>query len=329
MRAGFALLLARRGRLAGELLGGDAERVAALEGDRAGVAADDLGERGIVAHRRGDDDLAALVVVGHHGGDVGNVAAVILHVEPAAADDPAGEADARGQEHVGELVDEQVGVHAAAEVPVTAPLGVLGPVERLIRGEAELGPQEHLPVDRLGGHLSQERVVPPLADVAVAVVAGLDLHDVADLARGHHVVGHLPDRLGGRLDADGEDLLGPGLGLGDPPGLVDGVAHRLLAIDVLAGVHRVDGHLGVPVVGRADHDGVDVLGGEDLAIVLGDQRAVVLQAAELGDGVEPAADDDPLAVDGNPDVLDFLAAVPDVADADDVDGLALPASCRN
>ena len=69
-------------------------------------------------------------------------------------------------------------------------------------------PEEHLPVDRLGVHVLGERVVPPLAAVAVAVVAGLALHDVADLALGDHLVGHLPARVGGRLDADGEDLLG-------------------------------------------------------------------------------------------------------------------------
>ena len=107
----------------------------------------------VVAHRRGDDHLAALVVVGHHRRHVGDVAAVVLQVEAAAADDPAREADAHRLDQVRELVDEQVGVHAAAEVPVAAPLGELGAVEGHVGGQAELGPQEHLPVDRLGGHV--------------------------------------------------------------------------------------------------------------------------------------------------------------------------------
>ena len=71
-----------------------AERLLALELDRAGVAADHLAELDVVAHRRRDDDLAALVVVGDDRRDVGHVAAVIFEVEAAGADDPPGEPDA-------------------------------------------------------------------------------------------------------------------------------------------------------------------------------------------------------------------------------------------
>ena len=42
---------------------------------------------------------------------------------------------------------------------------------------------------------------------------------------------------------------------------------RLLAVHVLAGLHRLDGDLRVPVVGRADGDDVDVLAIEHLAVV--------------------------------------------------------------
>ena len=73
----------------------------------------------------------------------------------------------------------------------------------------------------------------------------------------------LPARVGRRLHADGEDLLGLLDRLGDLAGLVDRVGHRLFAVDVLAGLHGVDRHLGVPVVGRGDQDGVDVLALED------------------------------------------------------------------
>ena len=38
-----------------------------------------------------------------------------------------------------------------------------------------------------------------------------------------------------------------------------GVRHRLLAVDVLAGAHRVDDDLLVPVVGNGGDDAVDVL----------------------------------------------------------------------
>ena len=159
----LAPVLARRGGLALDLLGRDPEALPSVERDRAGVAADDLAELGVVAHRGRDDHLATLVVVGHHRRHVGHVAAVVLEVEPAAADDPAREPDAHRLDQVGELVHEQVGVHAAAEVPVTPPLGVLGAVERLVGSQAEVGPQEHLPVDRLGVHVLDQRIIPPLA----------------------------------------------------------------------------------------------------------------------------------------------------------------------
>ena len=49
--------------------------------------------------------------------------------------------------------------------------------------------------------------------------------------------------------------------------LVDGQRQRLLAVDVLAGPHRLDGDLGVPVIGGRDHDRVDILPVEDLPVV--------------------------------------------------------------
>ena len=100
--------------------------------DRRQVAADHLAELHVVAHRRGDDDLAALVVVGDHGGHVRHVAAVVLEVDAAAADHARREAHAHRRDQVRRLVDEQVGEHAAAEGPVAAPLRLHGPVERLL-----------------------------------------------------------------------------------------------------------------------------------------------------------------------------------------------------
>ena len=41
--------------------------------------------------------------------------------------------------------------------------------------------------------------------------------------------------------------------------LGDGIGQRLLQIDVLAGLERMDGHEGMPVVGRGNLDGIDIL----------------------------------------------------------------------
>jgi hypothetical protein len=99
----------------------------------------------------------------------------------------------------------------------------------------------------------------------------------------------LEDRFGGeaaQLGADEPDVADPtvaddgcgaaesglrallGSGLDDPPRaagdiyhgatLDDGKGHRLLAIDILAGLHRGDGHGGVPVVGGGDEHDVQV-----------------------------------------------------------------------
>ena len=45
----------------------------------------------------------------------------------------------------------------------------------------------------------------------------------------------------------------------DGPALGDRVGQRLFAVDVLAGIGGGDADQAVPVVGRADADGVDVL----------------------------------------------------------------------
>ena len=61
--------------------------------------------------------------------------------------------------------------------------------------------------------------------------------------------------------------------------------HGLLAIDVLACPHRIDGCLFVPVVRRADNDGVDILARQDFFVVTGRKDVVapeflaVLEAA--------------------------------------------------
>jgi hypothetical protein len=68
--------------------------------------------------------------------------------------------------------------------------------------------------------------------------------------------------------------------------------HRFFEVDVLAGVHRVDGDLLVPMIGRGDDHGVDVGPREHLAIVargedvlspelLGARQAAVV---DVGDG---------------------------------------------
>ncbi len=228
------------------------------------------------------------------------------------------------------LVDEQVGEHAAAERPVAAPLGPHGPVERhllrrrsqLLAVDVELVAQPHVPVDRRGCHVLRERVVAPLAADVVAVVARLALEDVADLAGLDVIVGGQPGRVGHRLHADRHDLVLLLGGVDDGDRLGDRARHRLFHVDVLAGVHGVQGHAGVPVVGRGDADHVHVLLVENDAVVLADVFLVSLvQAAGLRRRVEAAA----LAVGvlGVAALAQREIAVPHVADGDGADALGL------
>ena len=72
-----------------------------------------------------------------------------------------------------------------------------------------------------------------------------------------------------------------------------GAGHRLLAVDVLAGVGRVDRDLCVPVIRRGDHDGIDVRVLEHLGVALIARRAPPGRRA-TGTGVRLGRVDGPL-----------------------------------
>ncbi len=84
-----------------------------------------------------------------------------------------------------------------------------------------------------------------------------------------------------------------GADLEDPAGLLDDLLdqlpfvdrqrERLFAVDVLAGLHRLDRDLRVPVIGRGDHHRVDVFAIEDLAIVFVGVRLLALLLFRLLD----------------------------------------------
>jgi len=61
------------------------------------------------------------------------------------------------------------------------------------------------------------------------------------------------------------------------------VDHGFFEVDVLASFDGVDGGLFVPVVGGGDEDGVDVLAGEDLAVVAGGEEVGAPQLFGVGE----------------------------------------------
>ena len=159
-----------------------------------------------------------------------------------------------------ELVRAEVRDHAVPVALVEAPAGGLvdGRDERVVLpvlGRA----LPHIPC--LGAHPLRERGARLAASVAHPVVAAGDRDESArDLPAvaverehlGEDVVG-VAAPLVARLERDARLLRHARhrLALGDRE------RHRLLAEHVLAGLHRGDGDDGVPVVGRADADGVD------------------------------------------------------------------------
>ena len=121
-------------------------------------------------------------------------------------------------------------------------------------------------------------------------------------------------------------------GLEYDAGLGDGVAHRapfadgqregLLAVNVLSRLASFDHGDGVPVVGRAYFDGVDILATEDFVVIdvrvatLRDARRVVLAVVLLDQALGGLATAE-LAVP----VAEALAV--DVANGDDLDAIIL------
>ena len=78
---------------------------------------------------------------------------------------------------------------------------------------------------------------------------------------------------------------------------------RLFAVDVLAGLNRVDGRQGVPVIGRADHDRIHVLIVEQPTII----RILGASVADAGLGLAKAIAIDVAHGNDIPKVLPMMA----------------------
>ncbi len=159
-------------------------------------------------------------------------------------------------------VREQVGDLPAAEIEIGAEIPVLlrivvAPLHRA---------QEARPVEvgGLGGHARGR--FPQVG--AVAVPPGARQRDLAELSGLEVLVLGLQVVLAGALlHAHLADAVVDARRLDDRRPFLDLQRQRLLDVDVLAGIQRVDGDAGVPVVGRGDQDRVDLLQLEQLAVV--------------------------------------------------------------
>src|SRR5262245_44232289 len=172
-------------------------------------------------------------------------------------------ADVERRDHV----VEEVGRDAARIVPVFAEAEEAVGVEIPFRGAA----QPHFPVDviiafALGPGVRIDLPVPFTFD-RVAMIGPLAHYQLADHPVLDGLAGLPPLVAGGRLRADLHDAVRGLCRLIKPLGLLDGASHGLFAINVLAGLHRLDGDRRVPVVRRGDDHGVDVLAGDHFAVI--------------------------------------------------------------
>ena len=140
-------------------------------------------------------------------------------------------------------------------------------------GEIPLVTEPHVPIDvvlaRLvgaGGRIDLLMDVEQ-ADALVAVVAALRPGHLADAAVADRPLGLPIAVVGGGVGADLQHFLVTADLVAQLDRLLDRVRHRLFAVDMLARFERIAGDLGVPVVGRGDQHGVDIVTLEDFAIV--------------------------------------------------------------
>ena len=104
---------------------------------------------------------------------------------------------------------------------------------------------------------------------------------LADAARADQFAGRAELVVGALLRAGLHDALVLACGGDHRAAFGDGVRQRLFAVDVLARLARAHGLQGVPMVGRADDHGVDVLAFEQLAEVAVDVALAVLGGHRL------------------------------------------------
>ena len=231
--------------------------------------------------------LDELVIVVDEAGVEGVVElpVVLVGIAAAGGGDAVGEGDthdpARDVGLVSAVIEGLAGAVAAQPMPVVG-------VDVVFVFTARDGSLPEIPVEGSGdgnwladSHRFACIAVPALGVVGAADEAILNFFDEVDVdGRGAALCAHLDALVVLFLGFDEESAFGRV------------VAAGLFDVDVLAGAEAIDGERRVPMVGRRDGDGVDVLGGEHLAEVFvgfGGIAQVALQTS--GEALEDDAID--------------------------------------
>ena len=166
------------------------------------------------------------------------------------------------------------------------------------------------------------------------------MRDWAELAGLDDLRGFLEMLPRALLRPDLYDAVGASIGLQRGHRPIDRVGERLLDVDVLAGRDRIDDDLAVPMVGRGDVHGIDVLAIENAAVVLArlDRHAILFVLERRDPTIEPGLEHirsgDVLRVGMFQEEVRDLgapAAAPDQAEAHTIVGAlhTRPRACRH
>ena len=177
-----------------------------------------------------------------------------------------------------------------------------------------------IPIQSLWNWLLRERAVYRARGQADDYVLKFAKATVADEFAGEPEIA-----VAALLAADLKDALVVAHGFHEALAFVDGEGERLLAVNILAGLHREQVYKRVPVVGRARDDGVDVVALHELAKVLVRLRHLAVLRELLGSGfgmtVINVADGKHVTVSGRTRAVGTaLAATTDQCDARTVVG---------
>ena len=183
-----------------------------------------------------------------------------------------------------------------------------------------------LPVDivlalAVGTRFGVDRPV-PFAFFRVAVIGTLAHQHLSEHAVGDRLSCLAPLVTGRRLRTDLQDALRLFDGIDKPFRFVDGVAHRLLEIDVFACVHRGESDRRVPVIRSRDENSVDILLGQQFPIIEIAFDAVLVRIRLLAFFVNVANRGNPAGIVLVTDFLEFarnISAAAAAADDADID----------
>jgi hypothetical protein len=212
------------------------------------------------------ESLAIIEESQHH---IGGIAAIFPETQAARGHGTSGTVRPRNEVSSAEQVNEEVSRDAGS---VSFPLA---PLKEVLGIERNLGrcAQESRPVAGLGRGIERNGIVPRANGGITVPVRGHHI-ELTDRARGEQFFGLGINDGADTLAANLQDAVHGAGGLDHLRPIAVQMNHWLLAIHVLARLHRVDGSLLVPMVRGGDEDGVDVLARKDLAVIAGGENVV-------------------------------------------------------